>query len=157
TNSTSSESCVRRLGAPAPQAFFLSPLPKKPVIPRSEEFALRPRVCAVRGDPGDPSDLSAFSPSFPQPPKGPHMTLQPDISAGFESITNHDFKNECDEKAKARARIVAMIDATAAEIEKGDPDTLEPALRTQAELLNVIFREYVRIAARTTDIKTIET
>jgi len=56
----------------------------------------------------------------------------------------------------AKAAVAALQEATA-EVMRGNPATTESALAAQAEALDVIFREYARIAALNTDICSVQT
>src|SRR5258705_9896970 len=112
-------------------------------------------------------------------PKGPTMTLHTDISSVIQALAIPKYETECEEKARARAHILSIMlaarpanDASSgdaavvamtalsqanAELEAATPERIPQLLARQAVALNVIFREYGVIAARTTDIVSVQT
>jgi hypothetical protein len=88
------------------------------------------------------------------------MTPHADFTALHHALAIPKYETEVEEKAKARARMLLALPAlenATAQIASGNPDGMEAALAAQVHLLHVIFTEYSRIAARTTDIVSVQT
>ncbi len=88
------------------------------------------------------------------------MTLHTDFTTDVSALMIPKFERECEEKAKARVRILLALpalEATTAQFAASDPDGMDAALAAQVRLLHVICTEYSRIAARTTDIVSVQT
>ncbi len=95
------------------------------------------------------------------------MTLQSDFTAAHNFLVTSDYKAASNETAKSRAHILCATDSSraavaalrdaAAELADGDPDSTEPALVAQVAALDVIFREYARMAALNTDLASVQT
>jgi len=106
------------------------------------------------------------------------MTLHPDFTGILDSFLSDKYQTLRNHTCEARARIitafssrpadgpsgpeaakaaVAALQEATAEVMRGNPATTESALAAQAEALDVIFREYARIAALNTDICSVQT